>query len=62
MRRLRKFLLANLVVALALAASAAASAPDSEGVCQICQQTQDCFSCCRCGGGTVAFCTEECMD
>jgi hypothetical protein len=30
-------------------------------VCCQCDQTNDCMACCRCGGGTVRRCSEECF-
>jgi hypothetical protein len=30
-----------------------------EACCQ-CQQTNDCFACCRCQGGTIGYCAFNC--
>jgi hypothetical protein len=54
MRKLKLFLLAAVLTTLAIASSpktASASMP-----CNECAATGDCIACCRCDGGTLAYC------
>jgi hypothetical protein len=62
MRKLSKLLFAAALAATAffsLPPKALAVDPNSP-ICQHCNNYGDCFSCCRCDGGTVATCSMIC--
>jgi hypothetical protein len=53
----------SILLAVALLAGFAALAPSpAQAVpwCQVCDDTGDCFACCRCAGGSVAACFNAC--
>lgn len=55
--------LKKLLFALALIAAAILSTPRTTlavNWCNLCDQTGDCFACCRCDGGSTGFCAQIC--
>ncbi len=58
MKKTLRILFVVAVVALALFTML----PEASAVdwCQECQQDPDCWSCCRCNGGTVNACLRAC--
>lgn len=53
----------KLLVAVALVGAAILTTPrpaQATPWCLYCEKNGDCWSCCRCAGGTIAYCHEIC--
>lgn len=54
MRKLKLFLLAAILTALAIVTSPKTASANLQ--CDECARSGDCIACCRCNGGTMAYC------
>lgn len=59
MTKLGKLLLVVALTVVAFAGSAPKLSATTTA-CQLCAEYDNCFDCCRCGGGTVPFCASHC--
>lgn len=58
MKNFKKLLFAVMVAAVAVLSTPAIAQPPHW--CRECDRNGDCYACCKCDGGTTAYCGKNC--